>query len=133
MSKIVFIARTLLLGLGLQSHVALAAVLAVTVLGHEDTGSTALSMALLAKTGNLAISTNLVILENRQRDLSALMLDLLGGGVGLLLLFLGTTAQTKDQVQRRLLLDVVVAQSAALFQLLARKYQTLLIGRNSYK
>jgi len=90
-------------------------------------------MALLAKTGDLAISTNLVVLEDGQRDLSALMLDLLGSSVRLLLLFLGTTAQTKDQVQRGLLLDVVVAQSAALFQLLARKYQTLLIGRNSYK
>jgi hypothetical protein len=34
-------------------------------------------------------------------------------------------------VQRRLLLDVVVRQGAAILQLLARKNQTLLIGRNT--
>ena len=61
------------------------------------------------------------------------MLDLLGSSVGLLLLLLGTTAQTKNQVQRRLLLDVVVAQAAALLKLLAGKDETLLIGWNSYK
>ena len=40
---------------------------------------------------------------------------------------LHTTAQTQDQVQRGLLLNVVVGQGAAVFQLLAGKNQTLLV------
>ena len=43
-----------------------------------------------------------------------------------------TTTQTEDQVQGRLLLDVVVGQSAAIFQLFAGKDQTLLVRRNSF-
>merc|ERR1719335_374459 len=38
------------------------------------------------------------------------------------------TAQAQHQVERRLLLDVVVAQRAAVLQLLARKDQALLLG-----
>ena len=53
-----------LLGLSLQGQMALATVLTVAVLGHEDSGSAALSVALLAKTGDLAIGINLVVLEN---------------------------------------------------------------------
>ncbi|KAF0736622.1 hypothetical protein Ae201684_007072 [Aphanomyces euteiches] len=45
---------------------------------------------------------------------------------------LTTTAQTQDQVQRRFLLDVVVAQRASIFQLLASKDQALLIRRNAF-
>lgn len=55
------------------------------------------------------------------------MLDLLGGGVDLLLALLGTAAQAQDQVQRRLLLDVVVRERAAILELLAGEDQTLLI------
>merc|ERR1711931_548769 len=40
---------------------------------------------------------------------------------------LHTTSETKDQMQGRLLLDVVVGQSAAIFQLLTSKDQPLLI------
>jgi len=40
-------------------------------------------------------------------------------------------AKTQHQVERRLLLDVVVGQRATVLQLLAREDQTLLIGRNS--
>ena len=61
------------------------------------------------------------------------MLDLLGRSVDLLLPLLGhTTAQTQDEVQRRLLLDVVVGKRAAVFELLAREDQTLLVGRNAF-
>ena len=42
-----------------------------------------------------------------------------------------TTAQTEDQVQGRLLLDVVVRQGAVIFQLLAGKDEALLVGRNA--
>ena len=44
---------------------------------------------------------------------------------------LHTTTQTKNQVEGRLLLDIVVAQSAAVFELLSSENQTLLIRRNS--
>jgi hypothetical protein len=42
------------------------------------------------------------------------------------------TTKTEHQVKSRLLLDVVVGQSAAIFQLLAREDQALLIGRDSF-
>merc|ERR1719362_1418852 len=42
-----------------------------------------------------------------------------------------SSAQAKHQVQRRLLLDVVVRQRAAILELLAREDQTLLLGRDA--
>ena len=77
---------------------------------------------------NLAITINLVVLEHGHLDLLALVLDLLGCGVHLLLALLGSTTQTKHQVQGRLLLDVVVGKSAAVFELLAGEDQALLVG-----
>ena len=47
------------------------------------------------------------------------MLDLLRGGVDLLLSLLRTTTETQDEVERRFLLDVVVGESAAVLELLA--------------
>ena len=44
---------------------------------------------------------------------------------------LHTTTETEDQVQGRLLLDVVVREGAAIFQLLSSKDQTLLIRRDA--
>jgi hypothetical protein len=44
---------------------------------------------------------------------------------------LHATAQTQDQVQRRLLLDVVVSQGTAILQLLAGKDQALLVWRDA--
>jgi hypothetical protein len=44
---------------------------------------------------------------------------------------LHATAETQHQVKRGFLLDVVVGQGAAVFELLTRKDQTLLIRRNS--
>jgi len=41
--------------------------------------------------------------------------------------YLLTTTKTKDQVESRLLLDVVVAQSTAILQLLTSKDQSLLV------
>ena len=45
---------------------------------------------------------------------------------------LHTTTETKDQVESRLLLDVVVRQSAAVLELLTGKDKTLLIGGNAF-
>lgn len=56
------------------------------------------------------------------------MLDLLGGGVHLLLALLTTTTQAQHEVKGRLLLDVVVRKSAAVLQLLTGEDQTLLVG-----
>ena len=60
------------------------------------------------------------------------MLDLLGCSVDLLLALLGATTETQDQVKSRLLLDVVVGEGAAIFELLAGEDQALLVRRNAF-
>ena len=59
------------------------------------------------------------------------MLDLLGCSVDLLLALLGATSKTKDEMEGRLLLDVVVGEGAAIFKLLASEDQALLVGWNA--
>ena len=59
------------------------------------------------------------------------MLDLLGGAVLLLLPLLSTSTETEDQVKGRLLLDVVVAEGAAVLKLLSSEDQALLVGRDT--
>jgi hypothetical protein len=44
---------------------------------------------------------------------------------------LHTATKTEDKVESRLLLDVVVGESATVLKLLAREDQTLLVGRNA--
>ncbi|ORX81402.1 hypothetical protein K493DRAFT_94900 [Basidiobolus meristosporus CBS 931.73] len=110
---------------------ALAAVLTVMMPGHEDTSTALGGRTFASETGDLTVLVDLVVLENSQLDLLVLVLDLLGGGVSLLLSLLGTTTKTKNQVEGGLLLDVVVGEGAAIFELLASEDQTLLIGRNS--
>lgn len=56
-----------------------------------------------------------------------LVLDLLGGGVDLLLALLTTTTQAEDEVKGRLLLDVVVRKSTAVLELLTSEDQALLV------
>ena len=106
----------------------LAAVLAVLVIGHEDTGSAGLGRALAPEAGDLAVLVDLVVLEDGEFNLLALVLDLLGGGVGLLLLLLGTTTKAEHKVKGGLLLDVVVREGAAVLELLAGEDEALLIG-----
>jgi hypothetical protein len=83
--------------------------------------------ALAAKTLDLAITVNLVVLKDGELGLLVLVLDLLGGGVDLLLALLTTTTQTKHEVKGRLLLDVVIRKSAAILELLAGEDQALLV------
>jgi hypothetical protein len=59
------------------------------------------------------------------------VLDLLGGGVDLLLALLATTTQAEHEVKGGLLLDVVVRKSTAVLELLASEDQTLLVRGNS--
>ena len=60
------------------------------------------------------------------------MLDLLWRGVHLLLTLLGAAAQTKDEMEGRLFLDVVVGEGAAVFELLAGEDESLLVGRDAF-
>lgn len=53
------------------------------------------------------------------------------GGQGLERRLNDTATETEDQVESRLLLDVVVGQSAAILELLASKDQALLIWGNA--
>jgi len=75
----------------------------------------------------LVLDLGLYILDRVRR------LDLKGDGLASQGLDkdLHTTTKAEDQVKGRLLLDVVVAQSAAILQLFAGKDQTLLIWRDS--
>jgi len=59
------------------------------------------------------------------------VLDLLGRGVDLLLALLAASAQAQHQVERRLLLDVVVGERAAVLELLAGEDQALLVRGNA--
>lgn len=56
---------------------------------------------------------------------------LLIGARTVLAAFLCTTTQTQFEMQRRFFLDLVVAQSAAVFELLASKEKALLVGGNA--
>jgi len=113
-------------------EVATTAVLTVGHGSHEDTGTASLVGALSPQSLNLAIAVDLVVLEDGQLGLLPLVLDLLWGGVHLLLSLLGATTQTEDQVEGGLLLNVVVAQGAAIFELFSSEDETLLIWGNAF-
>ena len=100
----------------------------VEVVGHEDTGAARLGRALASEAGNLTGVVNLVELQERKLDLLVDVLDLLGLGVHLLLALLTATAETEHEVKGGLLLDVVIREGAAIFELLAREDQALLVG-----
>lgn len=68
---------------------------------------------------DLPIPIDLVVLKHSQLGLLALMLDLLWGGVDLLLTLLGTTTEAEHKVEGGFLLDVVVREGAAVLELLA--------------
>jgi len=73
---------------------ALATILSVGHGSHEDTSSASIGRAFTTKTFNLSLSINLVELEHSKFDLLALVLDLLGCGVNLLLPLLTATTET---------------------------------------
>lgn len=111
---------------------ALAAVLTVLVECHEDPSAALRCGALTTETFDLPIGINLVVFQDGHLDLFALVLDLLGGVVSLLLSLFGTTTETENQVECRLLLYVIVAESAAVLELLAGKDQALLVRRDAF-
>ena len=59
---------------------------------HENTSAALGLWALSPQTLNLAIAINLVVLEDSELGLLPLVLDLLGGGVHLLLALLGSSS-----------------------------------------
>ena len=79
---------------------------------------------------NLSISINPVILEDLKENGLALPLDLLGLGVNLLRPLL-SSAETKDEVKRGLLLDVVVREGETVLELLSCEDEMLLIRWDS--
>ena len=109
------------------SQSTLPTILSIKVSGHEDPSPTVWPGALSSQSLDLSAVVDLVELEHGQLHLLFLVLDLLGCGVVLLLTFLATTPQPQDKVKGRLLLDVVVRESAAIFELLPGKDKTLLI------
>jgi hypothetical protein len=93
--------------------------------GHEDT-STALGVrALTTETGDLARLVNLVVLENGQLDLLLLVLDLLGGSVGLLLALLTTTEQLSVEVQGAVGLNTIESKLLGVTEGLASEREAL--------
>merc|ERR1712025_838539 len=104
-----------------------AAVLPVKVGRHENSSAALLRRALPPEPIDLSVVVNLVVLQHRQLHLSVLVLDLLGGGVVLLLPFLCTTPQSEHQMKGALLLNVVVRESATILQLFSGKNHPLLV------
>jgi hypothetical protein len=110
---------------------ALATVLAVLVLGHKDTSTTSVVGALTTETGDLARLIDLVELEDSHLDLGALVLDLLGGGVGLLLSLLTTTEELGVKVEGRVVLDTIESKSLRVHEGLTGKGETLEFSINT--
>ena len=108
------------------------AILSVVHGSHEDTSSAILVGTLSSQSLDLAITIDLVILENSQFGLLSLVLNLLRGVVHLLLALLGTTSEAQDEMQSGLLLDVVIRESSAILELLAGKNQSLLVGWDAF-
>ena len=95
---------------------------AVFVDCHANSSSTALTGAIFARASHLVVIINLVVLEHSKLDGFVVVLGFLGLCVCLLLSLLGTTAEAKNQVEGRFLLNVVVRESAAILELLSGKY-----------
>lgn len=108
------------------------AVLSVVHGSHEDTSAAVLVWTLSSQPLNLAVTVDLVVLENGQLGLLSLVLDLLGGAVHLLLSLLGTTSKSQHKMQSGLLLDVVIGERSAVLELLASEDQSLLVGWNAF-
>ena len=113
-----------------EGSVGFSAVVTVVMLGHETADSC--NRRIFSKASDLSVGLNSVVLQGLHRNGLVHSLHLLGSGEDLLFALLTSSSETKDQVEGGLLLDVVVAQSASIFQLLSGKNQTLLIRRDSF-
>jgi len=96
---------------------------------HEDAGTTFRVRAFSTKPLDFAVRIDFVVFQDGHLDLLSLVLNLLRSIVLLLLTLLRTSSQTQDKMQRRLFLDIIVAQSSTILQLFPSKDETLLIRR----
>ena len=102
-------------------HVGVGALLLAHAHNHVD------ETAVVLKT-SLGAATGLLLLVLVLSDLGGLLTDLTGTGQRTVNL---ATTKAEHQVEGRLLLDVVVAKSAAIFQLLAGEDEALLVRGNA--
>lgn len=109
----------------------LATVLTILVLGHEDTSTTGGVRTFTTETGDLARFINLVVLQDSHLDLLTLVLDLLGGSVGLLLSLLTTTEEFSVKVKSRVVLDTVHRDGLRVLERLTGEGETLERGVNT--
>jgi len=108
------------------------AILTIVVEGHKNPCTTLGCWAFATETLDLPVVLDLVVLEYGHLDLFALVLDLLGGVVGLLFALLGAAAETEDEMEGGFFLNVIVIEGATVFKLLPRKNETLLVGRDAF-
>ena len=99
---------------------------------HESPRTASRVRTLLPQPLHLAGPVHLVELEHGELHLLVLVLDLLRLGVRLLLPLLRATAETEDEVESGLLLDVVVGEGASVLQLLPGEDQSLLVRRDAF-
>lgn len=113
-----------------ESSSTLSTVVTILVLCHEAPNTS--YWTVLPQPNDLSISFHSVILESLEWDGLAPPLGLLWLGVNLLLALLTTSTETKDQVQGRLLLDVIVGESAAVLELLSGEDEALLVRWDAF-
>jgi hypothetical protein len=101
------------------------------VLRHEYTSTAGFARALTTKTGDLAIFVHLVVFQHGKLHFLSLVFDFLRCRVVLLLALLATATKSEHQMEGGFFLDVVVAQRAPVFELLAGENQTLLVWWDS--
>jgi len=122
--------RCLLIAFEGVGQATFSAIVAVEVLGHENGSSTV--GAFTTQSGDFTIIVNLVASEDCKLDLLGLMLGLLWLRVVLFLAFLASSTKSQDEMKSRFLLDIVVAESAPIFELLSSEDKTLLIGGDAF-
>ena len=129
LSNLVFTVVLLLHVVVEEGGTGLAAVVPVVVLGHEaaDAGDG----AVLAEADDLASVLDAVVLEGLEGDGLVDALGLLGLAVDLLFALLAAAAEAEDEVEGRLLLDVVIGKGPAVLELLAGEDEALLVRGNS--
>merc|ERR1719295_715039 len=106
--------------------------MAIKMGSHEDSCTTFRDGSLTTKTVDLAIILNLVVTKSCKLNFVTFVLDLLWGGVILLLTFLTTSSQSKYKMKSRFFLNVVITQSSSIFKLFASKNQSLLVWGNTF-
>merc|ERR1719253_1596250 len=112
-------------------EVALAAVVAVEMHRHEDTGPADLVRALAAQARDLVVAVHLVELQDCELHLLALVLDLLRLGVSLLLALLAATGELEVHEDGRLISEAAGAERRRRVQGLAGEDQALLLCRDA--